>query len=443
MSEPGSLYRRGREVLATIQQLRFFPLAVTHGEGCWLVEQSGRRLLDLSATWGAAGLGYGHPAIGLAAERALARSAGAGYGSVCNDEAVHLAEDLLALSPGDSDRRVYLGHSGSDANEAVVRAARRATGRPRVLAFHGSYHGGLAGSSSFSGLMLDAAQGAHPAPGYDDVSLVDYPDPYRGGDAEVRRILSDIDAVLGAGDGREVAVVLVEPVMSDGGLIVPPKGFLLALGQLCRRHGVLLLCDEVKVGIGRTGLMHAFSADGVQPDLITYGKALGGGVPISAAVGPAEVMNVAEAMAMLTTAGNPVCCSVARAVLRTIREDDLAGRARDMGARLIGGLQELASRHGRIGEVRGRGLAIGVELVEDAQTREPASRFTAKVVFRAWQLGLVLFYVGRHSNVLELTPPLIIDSDEIDHAIDLLDRAFTDVEDGRVPDSAVSDYAGW
>lgn len=439
MMSPVALYDRGRATLATIQQLRFFPLAVTGGEGCWLVEESGRRLLDLSATWGAAGLGYAHPAVQGAATAALASTAGAGYGSICNDEAVGLAEELLALSPGDLDRRVYLGHSGSDANEAVIRAARKATGRHRVVAFHGSYHGGLAGSSAFSGLMLDATGTPTAAPG-EEVTLVDYPDPYRSPGGDVERILADVDAAL---SGADIAAVLLEPVMSDGGLIVPPAGFLRALGDLCHQAGVLLLCDEVKVGLGRPGLMHAFEHEDVRPDIITYGKSLGAGLPISAAVGPAGVLNVAEAMAMLTTAGNPVCSAVARAVLRTIQDEDLPGRARAAGDRLMSGLHELQTRHGHIGDVRGHGLVIGVELVEDSRTREPAPRFTAKLVYRAWELGLVLFYVGTRSNVLELTPPLIISDAEIDQALEVLDQAFTDVERGVVPDSAVAAYAGW
>lgn len=441
MTARRGLYDRGRDTLATIQQLRFFPLAVTGGDGCWLVEESGRRLLDLSATWGAAGLGYAHPALQQAAARVMSAPGGAGYGSVCNDEAVALAEELLSLTPYGTDRRVYLGHSGSDANEAVVRAALRATGRSRVIAFHGSYHGGLAGSSAFSGLMVDAGAPVSGRPGQ-TVTLVDYPDPYRH-PGETDRILEEVQEALHDGADDPAAVLLVEPIMSDGGLIVPPDGFLGSIQQLCHEAGVLLLCDEVKVGLGRPGLMHAFEIDGVRPDLITYGKSLGGGMPISAAIGPTEVMNAAEAMAMLTTAGNPVCCAVARAVLRTIRDENLPVRAQAAGTRLDRGLRELQCRHPSIGDVRGRGLAIGVELVDDLQTRDAAPHVAAKVVFRAWELGLVLFYVGRSSNVLELTPPLIISDAEVDFALEVLDRAFTDVEHGVVLDSAVAAFAGW
>lgn len=433
----GPGYTRGRQTLATIQQLRFYPLAAVSGEGCWLVDDTGRRLLDLSATWAAASLGYGHPALTEAITRAARSPGGAGYGSIGNAQATELGETLLALRPG-PDRRVYLGHSGSDANEAVIRAIVEATGRRRLVAFHGSYHGGRAGSSAFSGLMLDAQTATNA-----NVTLVDYPDSYRDGPGQLERILGDIDTALGAPCASGVAALLVEPIMSDGGLIVPPPGFLSAVEQRCRAAGVLLVCDEVKVGLGRTGTMHAFDADGVQPDVVTYGKGLGGGLPIAAALGPVEIMNVADAMAMLTTVGNPVCCAGALAVLHTIEREGLVAHSAVAGAQLTAGLRQLQERYEMIGDVRGRGLAVGVELIADPDTRAPAPALAAKVVFRAWQLGVVLFYVGPHSNVLELTPPLVISDTEIDQALAILDQAFTDVGAGRVPDSAVAEYAGW
>jgi 4-aminobutyrate aminotransferase len=429
-----SLYERESQSMAGIQRLRFFPLSVCRGKGCYLIESDGRRLLDLSATWGAAGLGYGHPAIQEAVERASTTMAGAGLGSICNPESVALAEELLAIVPGTSDRRVYLGHSGSDANEAVVRAIRRATGRQRLLAFHGSYHGGLAGSSQFSGLMVDDGQPADPG-----LSLLHYPSATDGD--QLRVTLLELDAALELGEPP--AALIVEPVMSDGGLIVPPPGFLHELKVRCDRFGVLLICDEVKVGLGRTGLLHAFQADDVEPDVVTFGKSLGGGLPISAAVGPAAVMNVAEAFTMLTTAGNPICAAAARAVLRTLKDEDLVARVESIGETLLGLLRELSRRHPMVSEVRGRGLAIGVELGEASVDRGTRPSLTAKVVYRAWELGLVVFYVGTRSNVLEITPPLVISKAEAQLAAEILDQAMTDVEGGLVVDDVVAPYAGW
>lgn len=437
-------YRRERSVLAAVQRLRFFPLEVTGGRGCWLLEAGGRRLLDLSATWSAAGLGYSHPAIVASVRASMASMAGAGIGSVGNAEAIALGEELIATLPGIQDRRVYLGHCGSDANEAVVRAIRRATGRRRLVAFHGSYHGGLAGSAQFSGLMVDAGEPADP-----DLALLGYPSTARP--RELADVLARLDEELAAPGGT--AAVLVEPVMSDGGVIVPPPGFLHELRERCTRHGALLLCDEVKVGLGRTGLMHAFAADGVEPDVVTFGKSLGGGLPLGAAVGPAAVMSVAEAFTMLTTAGNPVCASAGRAVLKTIKDEGLADRAAAAGASFLTGLRQLKDRHPGVVDVRGRGLMLGVELPGE-QGEEPRAevrgeprglppRLAACVVYRAWELGLVLFYVGPGSNVLEITPPLIISDGQVQQAIEILDRALSDAEAGRVDQESVAAYSGW
>ena len=437
----GTLYERDAAAIAVAQKLRFFPLAVVGGEGSYLEAEGGRRLLDLSASWGAAGLGYAHPAVASAVSRAARDMAAASILSSANEPAIALAERLIEIVPGDGDRRVWFGHSGSDANEAAVRSILKATGRPRVISFVGAYHGGMAGSMAISGHTVQ--EGVPKLPG---LELLPYPDPYRpssSGDA-CEAVLARLDELFATTcPPEEVAALFLEPIQSDGGMIVPAPGCLRALQDRCRAHGILLVCDEVKVGLGRTGLLHAFQAEDLSPDVVTFGKGLGGGLPLSAVVAPAGILDVAPAFALETTAGNPIAASAGRAVLDTIRDEDLPEHAGRRGQQLMDGLKELAARHPLIGDVRGRGLAMGVDLVTDPETREPATAETARVVYRAFELGVVVFYVGMHSNVLELTPPLTLAEREAAQAIDVLDRAIGDVEAGRVPRDIARDFAGW
>ncbi|MCV7227982.1 aspartate aminotransferase family protein [Mycolicibacterium komossense] len=433
-----TLYARDEAAVAGIEKLRFFPLEVVSGHGSTLVDPAGRELLDLSATWTASGLGHGHPAIVEAVTRAVRDAPGSGGLSAVHPDSVGLAEDLLALVPGDGERRVYLGHAGSDANDVALRACRHATGRRTVLAFEHSYHGGVGVAMGVSGVHVDA--GAPPDP---DAVFLPYPNPFRPvGDSVEADVTACLELAEGHLAGGSIACLIVEPILSDGGLIVPPDGFLARLHGLCRRHGVPMICDEVKMGLGRPGTLHAFDHDGITPDIVTFGKVLGGGLPLSAAVGPAHILDNPPAAALLTTAGNPVCTAAGRAVLATIVGEQLPERAAAIGALLADGLRGLAGSPGaeRIGDIRGRGLAIGVELV-DPDSGERDSRLAGQVVYRAWELGAIVYYVG--GNVLEITPPLVLTEAEAGRAVEILGAAIADAAAGKVNAEEVARYAGW
>lgn len=435
------LYERDARVLSRLQKLRFFPLAIVGGKGSYLTDEAGHQLLDLSASWGAASLGHSHPALVEAVTRAIENQAGASVLSSTNEAIVALAERLLDRVPGADDRRVWFGHSGSDANETVARAVIAATGRPRIISFTGAYHGGTAGSMAVSAHSVQTH--AEKAEGL--VSLP-YPDPYRLGDrdqngAAILRSLQDrFETDV---PPTEVAALFIEPIQSDGGLIVPPSGFMKALCDLCQQHGILVVSDEVKVGLARTGRFSCFEHEDITPDIVTMGKGLGGGLPLSAAIGPEHVMNYATSFSMQTLHGNPVCAAAGHAVLDVIEAEGLMNNAAETGAYLMDSLRQLKQRHALIGDVRGRGLAIGVELVETHDGKEPAANAAAKLVYRAFEQGLVHYYVGMNSNVLEMTPPLNLTRPEVDQAVTILDRAMSDVVSGRVPDTVLEGFEGW
>jgi 4-aminobutyrate aminotransferase len=439
MTRSATLRERDARVIANIARLRFSPLCLIGGRGNRLIEEGGRQLLDLSASFGPAILGYSHPAIGKAVTAACANMAGASLLAYPNENAVALAEDLLRLIPGRGERRVWFGHSGSDANDCAMRVVQAASGRSRFISFIGSYHGNLSGSMSISGHT--AMTHSLPRAG---LLLLPYPDPYRP-QFSADEVLKLLDYQFSTTcPPEQVAAIFIEPLMCDGGLIVPPPGFLAAVQERCRRHGIQIIVDEVKVGLARSGKLHCFEHEGLEPDLVVLGKGLGGGLPLSAVIGPRHIMDHAPAFALQTTAGNPVATAAGRAVLQAIADENLIERAGRIGEQLSSGLRGLSARHPMIGDVRGRGLAVGVDLVSDRASREPVPvTTTAKVIYRAYQLGAVFFYVGLRGNVLEFTPPLTLSEAEVEEGVAIIDEAMTDVSNGRVSDADVAPFIMW
>ena len=432
-------YDRDAAAVAGLQKLRFCPQSVVGGAGVSLRSDDDRDLIDLSGSWGAASLGYGHPALVAAISAAAANPAGASVLSSANGPATALSEKLLTLFPSAHPQKVWLGHSGSDANETALRAARRATGRHGVIAFVGAYHGCTIGSMSFSGHSVQTV--ADKTPG---LIQLPFPNPYRPERSTAADVIALLTARLNEVGSQTVAACFIEPIQSDGGVIVPPDGFLAELAALCARHGILTVSDEVKVGLGRTGRMHAFEHEGFRPDILVLGKGLGGGLPLSAVIGPDWVMDCATAFAMQTLHGNPICAAAGIAVLETIQTEALPAAADRRGKHLRARLSALAERHLIIGCVRGRGLAMGLELVADRRLRTPAPKHVAaQIVYRAHELGVVLYYVGLDSNVLEFTPPLTITEADLDTALDALDQSIEDVTFGRVDADAVRAFTGW
>lgn len=441
------LFEMDTGLISDALKIRFFPHVTHEGRGARLLDIEGRQFLDFSAGWAVANTGYSHPHVKQAVIAQLERTTFGGLLSSMHQPALLLAEKLVELMPGDFHKKVWYGLSGSDASEAAGRLLHLATGKRRMVSFIGAYHGSTAASMNMS---------AHVAwtqfIGGEHVTKIPYPHPYRcpfGEDhseevcaEKVIRYLEDY-IFKTICPPQDVAGIIVEAVQSDGGDIVPPSNFLPMLEKVCRRHNTYLIVDEVKVGMGRTGKWFAFQHSGVTPDLVILGKSLGGGLPISAVVGRKEILDVGPALALFTTAGNALSCAAGLATIEAIEQDNLVENARKVGAYLHDRLMALQVNHPLVGNVRGLGLIQGVELVRDRLTKEPATAETAKVVFRACELGLIVFYAGMFSNVLEITPPLLLTEADVDEGVAILDRALMDVEAGRVSDAAVARYAGW
>lgn len=441
---PRSLVRRELDVIAARQKLRFFPITICGGAGSTVLDEAGREYIDLSANWGAQSVGYAHPRIVSAISEAAGRAASASILSAINPDVVELAEALVGCMPAStaSPKRALFGHSGTDANTAAVEAIRAATGREVIVAFEGSYHGGFGAAKRISGVYTptgsEVAVGTVLLPF--PVCVEQHPDDEQ---LQIDSIMERLERVFSE---HRVAAIFVEAQQSDGGVLVPPAGFMGRLAAAAKKHGALLVCDEVKIGLGRTGKFHGFNHDDVKPDLVTFGKALGGGLPISAVIGPAEILDTAPASALLTLAGGSIASASGLAALRVIDDEKLTEQAAQRGTlirNLLADLRADPQMQGSIVEVRGRGLSLGIEL-GDPEYPDDAKRsaaFARRAVYRTWQLGAVCFLV--RDNVIELTPPLVITQSEVEQAIEIIRRALSDVIRGAVTEEEIAPYQGW
>ncbi len=439
------LVRRDDRAIANALKIRYTPFAADGGQGGRLFDVDGRSYLDFGAAWALAGLGYSNERVRAAVVAELERTTFGGLISGINRPAVELAERLIELVPGDWEKKVWYGLSGSDASEAAMRLLPQTTGRSRFVSFVGSWHGthdgtmGLSAHPSLTGVIGGA-----------NVVKAPYPDPYHPPFLSTTENLTDqclhyLEHYLFRTicEPWDVAAIFVEAVQSDGGDVVPPPDFMPKLRALCDRHGILLAVDEIKVGLARTGEMFAYQHGRVEADIVLLGKSLGGGMPLSAVVARREVLDAATGAALFTASGNATGCAAGLAVLDEIERLDLVQHAAVLGGYLHDCLIDALGDVEIVGDIRGLGMIQGVELVKDRASREPNQPSAAKVVYRAWELGLILYYVGNWGNVLEITPPLILTRSELEEGVDILRQAVRDVLAGKVRDEAVASFAGW
>ncbi len=407
--------------------IKEYPLVVARGAGAMIEDVDGNRYLDFMAGIAVASTGYGHPAVVAAIKEAADR-----FLHICGSDFYYegmaaLCERLAKLAPGSDKKRVFLTNSGTEAVEGAIKLARNSTGRAGLVAFKGAFHGRTYGAMSLT--SSKARQHAGFGPLLPEIYHVPFGYCYRcefGKEYPSCELfcVSAIERDLFARqiDPGDVAAIFVEPVQGEGGYVVPPDGYLAALRALCHKYGILLVCDEIQCGIGRTGRMFASEHAGIEPDILLTAKGLGSGMPIGAIIARESVMRWKTGAHGSTFGGNPVCCAAALATLDVV-ERELVANARAMGERLMAGVRRLATRYRAIGDVRGLGLMIGVEFVQDQKTREPATDLVNALVQRAFSRGLLLLGCGR--STLRLAPPLIVDANDIDTGLAIIDECLT------------------
>jgi 4-aminobutyrate aminotransferase len=337
-----------------------------------------------------------------------------------------ICERLAKIAPGKSKKRVFLSNSGTEAVDGAIKLARNSTGRAGLIAFKGAFHGRSYGGMSLTSRSVKQRAGFGPM--VPEVYHLPYGYEYR---CDYRRECKcDLTCVSAIENDffqrhvspKDVAAVFVEPIQGEGGYVVPPPGYLKALRDLCDRHGILLVFDEIQSGIGRTGKMFACEWEGVEPDILLTAKGLASGMPLGAIIARESIMKWESGAHGSTFGGNPVCCAAALVTLDLV-ENGLVQNAQKMGERLMAGCRKLMDKHQVIGDVRGRGLMIGVELVKDRGTREPNVAIIKPLEEAAFAKGLLILGAGKNS--LRLAPPLVIDAEDIDTGLRILDECLT------------------
>jgi 4-aminobutyrate aminotransferase/(S)-3-amino-2-methylpropionate transaminase len=398
-----------------------FPIYVDRARNAELWDVEGRRYVDFAGGIAVLNTGHLHPRVQAAVASQLDRFSHTCFMVAPYEPAVELAEKLNRLAPGPTPKKTAFFNSGAEAVENAVKVARSYTGRPGVIAFSGSFHGRTLLALALTGKVHPYKAGFGPFPA--DVHHAPYPYPYRG--------VSTADAIAGIErifkddmEPERVAAIVVEPVLGEGGYIPAPFDFMRELRELCDRHGIVLVADEIQTGFGRTGRWFAVEHAGIEPDLVTMAKSLGGGFPISALSGKAEIMDAPGPGGLGGTFGaSPISCAAALAVIDVIEEEGLIDRAQSIGGHVVKVIEGLAETDPRIGEVRGLGAMVGIEMVKDGDGREPDPDRTKAITGAALEEGLILLSCGTYGNVLRVMVPLTASDEIVDEGLEALGRA--------------------
>ena len=412
------LDRKERVVAAPLSI--YMPVVIERGQGATLTDVDGNTFIDFTGGVGCLNVGHSHPRVVEAAQEQLERFSHTDFTIVPYEIYVRLAERLCELAPIENAKAAFF-NAGTEAVENAIKFARAHTGRPAVIGFEGGFHGRTL-------LSLTLTSKTHPykaglGPFAPEVYRVPFPNEYRGPDAKTA--LESLErALITQVAAENVAAIVIEPVQGEGGFVVAPKEFVEGIRRICDEHGIVMVVDEVQTGFGRTGKLFAIEHYGVEPDLITLAKSIAMGLPLSGVIGKAEIMDAPGDSAIGGTyVGNPVAQAAALAVLDVIGEEDLCARASVLGETMRTRMEAWQERFPRIGDVRGLGAMLAIELVRDPQTKEPDADTATAVVETAARNGLLLMKSGIYSNCIRVLAPLTLSDGELDEALAVWEHA--------------------
>ena len=434
-----------KEAFATAARVKYYDIVIDSGHGAILTDVDGNQYIDLLASASSTNTGHSHPKVVKAIQEQAQKLIQYTPAYFANSQAARLAPRLAKLAPMSGPTEVVWGNSGSDANDAIIKFARAYTGRPYIVSFTGAYHGSTYGSMTLSSVSLNMARKMGPLlPG---VVKVPFPDPWDKLPDETDEQFVDryfkmfklpFETYLPV---EEVAAVLIEPIQGDGGIVKTPPEFMKKIYQFAKDNGILFAVDEVNQGMGRTGKWWSIQNFGLEPDLMSVGKSLASGLPLSAVVGRKEIMESLGAPAnVYTTAGNPVTTAAANATLDVIEEEHLLERSAKLGEKAKKFFDEEKEKYDFIGGVRMYGLDGGIDIV-DPQTGKGDTEMTTKIMYRVFELGAII--ISLRGNILRFQPPLVITEEELDQAFAILDQAFAEAAAGKLSLPQNAEELGW
>jgi 4-aminobutyrate aminotransferase len=409
---------------------RSYPLVAKRGHGATIEDEDGNTFLDFAAGIAVVATGHCHPEVVAAIQNQAAELIHMSGTDFYYSSMAELAQKLASITPGKEPKRVYFGNSGAEAIEAAIKLAKYHTKRDKLIAFHGAFHGRTMGALSLTASRAIQRKGFGTL--LSGVFHMPFPDTYRGTygvrpETAAADCLSYLENELFRRrvDPDEVAGIFIEPIQGEGGYLLAPAEFLQGLERICRKHGILLVADEVQCGMGRTGKWWAVDYAGVEPDIICTAKGIASGMPLSAIISKASVMDWTPGAHASTFGGNPVCIAASLATLRLLEDGYIANAAR-MGEFIMRRTADWTQKHKIVGDIRGRGLMIGIEFVRYQKTKEKAPDLRNKIVQSAFEKGLLV--LGSGDTTLRLCPPLMIDEEQADGAIQILDACISEVE---------------
>lgn len=445
MSKAQDLIKEDEQYFAKSGRIKYYPLAIDHGYGATLVDVDGKEYIDLLASASSQNVGHAPKKVTEAIKKQVDKFVHYTPAYMYHEPLIRLSKKLCDISPGDYEKRVTYGLSGSDANDGIIKFARAYTGRPYIISFTNAYHGSTFGSLSMSAISLNMRKKYGPL--LNGFYHIPFPDNYRGlfeqpnantVDEYLAPLKEMFDKYVPA---DEVACIALETIQGDGGLLEPVPGYFEALEGICREHGILIAVDDIQQGLGRTGKWSSVEHFNFTPDLITFGKSLAGGLPMSAIVGRKEIMETLEAPAHLfTTGANPVSCEAALATLEMIEEEQLLEASLEKGKYVRQTMDRWVTDYECIGDVRGKGLSIGIDVVSDPiqKTRDPEAAL--KICNYCFDKGVVIIAVA--GNVLRFQPPLVISYEQLDYALSTLEDAIRALNRGEL-DQYEIEGQGW